>query len=247
MQKVDKGTNQDQLLNNYVAGLRGQMLPAPPELAVLLERDQKDFRKEHSKYLENRREEFSTFDKNSLNRTQIAQIEKLRGLKLIRDLNGLDYMVSTNDSGSSMNAQRIEFIGTDNNGVTGIIEFKQLKCAATGSDRQQDLNANFNYIKEFFSKHFPTNEVVGMSIFRLDEKHQFLVREKKKNALKKLGIEKMPTARIQAISDYYANYLGRLHSPSVDTAYNNAVISNKQMLLEKAREIGKLFKDKVKN
>lgn len=245
VQKVDKNIDQEQLLQSYVSGLRKQNLPAPQELAELLSRDQKDFRKEHIKYLENRREEFALFDKGSLNRTQLAQIEKLKSLKLIRDLNGLDYMVSVNDSGSSMNAQRVEFFGTDNNGVTGIIEFKQLKCAATGSDREQDLTANFNYIKSFFSAHFPSNEILGLSVYRLSGEHQFLVREKKKNALKKLGIEKMSPARIQAISNYYANYLGRLHSPSADAPYTSAVSGNKTMLLEKAREIAKSFKGQM--
>ena len=247
VQKTDKNVDQDQLLHNYVAGLRRQSLPPPAELAVLLQRDQKDFRKEHDKYIENRREEFSLFDKHSLNSAQLAQVEKLSKLKLIRELNGLDYMVSVNDSGSSMNAQRIEFMGTDNNGITGVIEFKQLKCAATGNETEQNLTENFNYVKKFFNSNFPSSEVIGLSVYRLDDTHQFLVREKKKNALKKIGLEKLPTSRIQAVSNYYAAYLGRLHSPSADAAYINAVIANKEMLLEKARSVGKIFKDTVKN
>ena len=247
VQKTDKNVDQDQLLHYYVSGLRKQSLPAPLELAQLLQRNQEDFQKENEKYIANQREEFSLFDKNSLNSSQLAQIEKLSQLKLIRDLDGLDYMVSINDSGSSMNALRIGFIGTDNDGITKVIEFKQLKCAATGNSTEQNLTENFNYIKKFFNSNFPSSEVIGLSVYRMDDAHQFLVREKKKNALKKIGLEKLPTARIQAVSDYYAAYLGRLHSPSANPAYIDAVITNKEMLLEKARSIAKIFKDKVRN
>lgn len=247
VQKTDKNVDLPPLLKSYVRGLRHERLSPPAELAQLLEFDQNDFRKEQAKYIDNRREEFSQFDKNSLNRTQLAQIAKIRNLKLIRELSDLDYMVSVNDSGSSMNAQRIEFLGTDRRGVVGVLEFKQLKCSATGSDKEQNPTDNFKSIKNFFNTNFPSSELLGMSVYRMDDEHQFLVREKKRNAIKKLGVEKMPTHRIQAISEYYANYLGLLHSPSSGNLYPGAVSQNKNLILEEARVIAKLFKDKVKN
>jgi len=149
IQKLDKTVDQRPLFNAYVDGLKNKEAAPPSEIESLLYRSQLDFNKDSRKYVEKQREEITAFDKASIKKNTQAIINKFKGLKLISRLQDLDYMVQINDSGSSMNALRVQFIGTDSSGVTGVIEFKQMKCSATGPTDFQNVIANFEAAKKF--------------------------------------------------------------------------------------------------
>ena len=247
VQKVNKEINPLQLLQSYLDGLQLKRQAPPAEILSLFNRNQLAFTKDYQKYIQNRREEFIAFDKSTLTAEQSASVNQLRELKLLRQLTGLDFTVQVNDSGSSMNEIRYEFIGADANGVIGVIEFKGLKCAASGNPVQQDVLANFEWVKNFYSTHFSTNEISHQFVYLQNNKNYFLVREKKNNPLKKIAIEKLPIAQFQTYSNYYANFLGQIHAPSADAAFIKAVSESSQLLIERAKIISKLFKDKAKD
>lgn len=246
IRKLDKTVDEKLLLAAYGAGLQKQIMEPPAEIAAVLNRNQLEFSRDQRKFIEGKRQDITAFDKSSLSAANTAIIAKLRTLKLIQQLSDLDYMAQINDSGSSMNSLRVEFIGTAPSGVPGVIEFKGLKCSATGDLRQQDLMANFALVKNFFAVQEPGNPVSRQNMYRLDDNNYFLVREKLRNFLKKTDLEKLPTARLQVVAQFYANFLGRVHAPSSDNAYRDAVKLNADEIIEKAKEIGKIFKDKVK-
>lgn len=247
VRKLDKSTDQFSLLNAYAEGLAGHSRTEPSEIASVLNRPQYDFNKDSRKYIENQRSEISAFDKSTLTNSARQIIERLKQLPAISRLQNLDYMVQVNDSGSSANAARFQFIGTDSNFVTGVIEFKQMKCSATGPSGFQNVSGNFEDAKKFMKEFAPSSEVHHQYIFKLDEDNYFLVREKKRNFLKKVDLENLPLARLSEVASYYANYLGRLHAGSSDGAYRSAVTSQSGLLIEKAKVIAKKFKDKVKD
>lgn len=244
--KLDKTVDQRAIFNSYVAGLNKIESNPPAEIESLLYRSQLDFNKDSRKYVENQREEITAFDKATIKKPVLEIVTKLKQLKAISRLLDLDYMVQVNDSGSSMNALRIQFIGTDSKGVTGVIEFKQMKCSATGDANYQDVMAAFDHIKKVAVEFNPSNAVASQFVYKYDEQNYFLVREKKKNFLKKINLESLPTDRIAAVASFYANYLGRVHAISADSKYNETVKANSAELIAKAKAIAKIFKDEVK-
>jgi hypothetical protein len=247
VQKLDKSVDQRQLFDAYIDGLQNKEAAPPSEIESLLYGSQLDFSKDSRKYIENQREEITAFDKATIKKDIQNIIEKLKKLKVISRLKDLDYMVQINDSGSSMNALRVQFIGTDENAATGVIEFKQMKCSATGRPDQQNVTENFDSAKKFVLSFSPANIVKNQFTYKLDDSHYFLVREKKKNFIKKIDLESLPSARMTAVASFYANYLGRMHSPSADTFYTEMVKNNSAELIQKAKDIAKKFKDEVKN
>ena len=246
VQKVDKTVDQNGLLQNYIRGLKRQKSKTPAEIENLLSKNQYAFTSAYLKYIANKRAEFEKFDKNSLSPAQKNTVQLLQQLKVIKRLSNVDYLVQVNDSGSSANMERYEFIGTDSNGAVGMIEFKSLKCSATGNEKEQDLNAGFTYAKKFFSDNFPSSSTANQFVYQMGTQ-SFLVREKRNNPLKKLDIEKSTPAEFSSYANYFANYLGLIHARSADAAYIESAVANSAAIITTAKSISKAFKDKVKD
>lgn len=243
VKKTDKDVDLDEVFRNYQSGLaRTSELSFPIDF---LDLSQHDFNKNTQKYMANRREEFAKFDKSRITTDQNAKIQALLRLKIITQLANVDYMVTVNDSGSSKDMERYAFLGNDRNGAPGLIEFKKLKCSATGAPRQQDLNANFQFIKDNYLKNYSA-AIANQQILRLQEE-TFLVRQKSYNPLKKLEIEKASTKELQKYSNFFAAFLATLHSKSADKNYIKALSAHEEQILKLAKEISKKFNDTVRD
>lgn len=243
VKKIDKDIDFDEVFKSYQSGLvqTGELI-FPTEL---LNESQHDFNKHTHKYLANRREEFAKFDRSKISPEQNSKIQALMRLKIIAQLANVEYMVKINDSGSSKDMERFEFIGQDRNGTTGLIEFKKLKCSATGDEHEQDLTANFEYIRQSYLKNF-SPLVANQFTYRLRDE-TFLVRQKAYNPLKKLEIEKQSTKNLQKYANFFAAFLGTVHLKSADNAYIKGLASHKEEIQKLAKEISKKFIDSVKD
>lgn len=242
VQKLDKLIEKNELIHSYRAGLLDTSEISFP---VDLNESQLKFNKDSQNYLNNHREEFVKFDKSKMNAEQNAKVQELARLKIITQLTQVDYMVKTNDSGSSKGMERFEFIGTARNGAVGLIEFKKLKCSATGAADAQDLSANFAFVKKSYLDNHST-AVSNQYVYRLRDE-SFLVRQKIFNPLKKLEIEKQSTQLLQKYSNFFAAYLGSVHSKSADKAYIDAIAEHEDLIIMTTKEISKKFKDVVQN
>ena len=243
VKKIDKEVDFDEVFKSYQQGLvQSGDLVFPSEL---LNESQHDFNKNTQKYLVNRREEFVKFDKSTITLEQNSKIQALMRLKIISQLAHVEYMVKINDSGSSKDMERFEFIGQDRNGTTGLIEFKKLKCSATGSALEQDLSANFEYIRQSYLKNF-SPLVANQFTYRLRDE-TFLVRQKAYNLLKKLEIEKQSTKNLQKYANFFAAFLGTVHIKSADNAYIKALAAHDEEILKLAKEISKKFIQSVRD
>lgn len=243
IKKTDKEVDLEEVFRNYQAGaVRSNELPLP---ANLLSETQHDYNKKSQKYLENQKEEIAKFDKSKITPEQNAKIQTLLRLKIITQLANVEYMVKINDSGSSKDMERYEFFGKDRNGTPGLIEFKKLKCSATGAPREQDLTANFEYIRNNYLKNF-SPLIANQFIYRLRDE-TFLVRQKAFNPLKKLEIEKQSTKEIQKYANFFAAFLGTIHAKSADKDYLKALATNETEILKLAKEVSKKFNDTVRD
>lgn len=243
VKKIDKDIDLVEIFKSYQKGL-----VQPSELVFpsdLLNESQHEFNKNTQKYLENRREEFAKFDKSTITSEQNSKIQTLMRLKIITQLANVEYMIKINDSGSSKDMERFEFIGQDRNGATGLIEFKKLKCSATGSHIEQDLSANFEYIRQSYLKNF-SPLVANQFTYRLHN-DTYLVRQKAYNPLKKLEIEKQSTKNLQKFANFFAAFLGTVHKKSVDNGYIQGLSASEEDLIKLAKEISKKFNDTVRD
>lgn len=243
VKKIDKDIDLEEIFKSYRKGLAQSSELVFP--SALLNESQHEFNKNTQRYLENRREEFAKFDKSKITPDQNSKIQTLMRLKIISQLANVEYMITINDSGSSKDMERFEFIGRDRNGATGLIEFKKLKCSATGSDIEQDLSANFEYIRQAYLKNF-SPLVANQFTYRLQDE-TYLVRQKAYNPLKKLEIEKQSTKNLQEFANFFAAFLGTVHKKSVDTEYINGLSANEAEVIKLAKEISKKFNDSVRD
>ncbi len=243
IKKIDKELNLEDVFRNYQAGLvRSNELTLPTDI---LNEAQHDFNKNLQKYLEHQREEIIKFDKSKITPEQNLKIQTLLRMKIITQLADVEYMVKINDSGSSKDMERYEFIGKDRSGTPNLIEFKKLKCSAAGAAHEQDLSANFEFIRNNYLKKF-SPLIANQFVFRLGDE-TFLVRQKAFNPLKKLEIEEQPTKKIQKFANFFAVFLGTIHAKSANKNYIKALAANETKILKLAKEISSKFSDTVRD
>lgn len=241
IKKLDKNIDLTQLINNYALGVQNKNGPTmPAEIRYMMSSDQATFAKSYGKYITNKKDEFNSFEKSKLSTMQNNKFKELMQLKIIRQLSGVDYMLKINDSGSSKDQERYAFWGYDPQGVPGIIEFKKLKCSATGEIHSQDLAANFAYIKKTYLSNITTSSITNQSIY-LSTNETYLVRQKINTPLKKLNFEKMPTQEFQQYADFYSFYLGTIHAKSADASYIELLQTQGEVILKTAKRIAKIF------
>lgn len=243
VKKIDKEVDLDEVFRSYQKGLvqtSGLIFPSE-----FLDESQHDFNKNTRKYLKNRREEFAKFDKSTITPEQNSKIQALMRLKIITQLANVEYMVKVNDSGSSKDMERFEFLGQDRNGTPGLIEFKRLKCSATGANLEQDLSANFEYFRQSYLKNFSPLVANQFTYHLRDE--TFLVRQKSYNPLKELEIEKQSTKKLQKYANFFAAFLGTVHIKSADNGYIKGLSASEAEVLKLAKEISKKFNDSVRD
>ena len=243
VKKTDKEIDLDAVFKKYQSGLsRTSELTLPVEF---LNEAQFNFNKNTQKYLTNKKEEFAKFDKSKITSEQNSKIQTLLRLNLITQLANVEYMVTVNDSGSSKDMERYAFLGQDRNGTPGLIEFKKLKCSATGAAPEQDLTANFDYIRDTYLKNF-SPLIANQYVYRLRDE-TFLVRQKSYNPLKNLEIEIQPTQELQKYANFFAEFLGTIHAKSANKAYINGLATHEAQILKLAKQISKKFNDSVKD
>lgn len=244
LKKVDKKLDHDAIIGSYIQGLSGFKMPAPIEINKVLTRQQHEFSEDYQSYINKKIIESDEFDYSRLTATQKANITHFMNLRLIKRLQYVKPLFHINYTGSSQGMERYEFIGADAKGSYGVYEFKQLKCSATGSEMSQNLSLNFSLVKEFFKVNIPSNYMSNQQMYFYNGNY-YLVRDKKNNPLKKLKISEMTTGQLQVYANFYANFLGYLHSKSSDEIFLNAARSQKDIISRISKKIAKEFNEEV--
>ena len=232
-------------LNAYVKGLSGQSTKEPKEIKDLLKADVSFYNQQLQKYTGKKLQEAQEFDIKSLSSAQLTNVERFTKHESVSSLRKPELIFRVNDTGSSLGMERYEFVGRDSKNAVKVIEFKQLKCSGSGTPKRQDLNDNFNAVQGFYSQHFPSDYMSAQKII-FHNASFYLIREKVNNPLKKIDIDKMSNSDQQDYANYYANYLGLIHSKSSNAKYSAAVTSNSNEILKFVKKITEEFNNEVK-
>jgi hypothetical protein len=251
LKKLDKDLDLSEVLDAYASGLQKNLRPAPSELQDLLSWKAAQFEKKRYKFIKNRRDDAIEFNASDLNKHQRETFAVLERLQLFQQMTNIQKWIQTNETGSSAGMDRYLFMGTyRESGVDGIVEFKTLKCSATGDPKRQDLITNQKNVVTYLSNIMGVKEETSLLgrqrvLQIMDQYLQF--REKQPNAINDLEIEKMGTKSLQKYAQFYASYLGWVHSGSADAAYVNAIKSNKEFILSELKPIFADFKKRTEN
>jgi hypothetical protein len=192
-----------------------------------------------------KQQEAQEFDVKSLNTAQTTILEYFTRHESLSSLRKPNVIFRVNDTGSSLGMELYEFVGRNNQNKLKVIEFKQLKCSGSGARARQDLTDNYNAVQSFYNKHFPSDYMSSQKIIFYNSNF-YLVREKINNPLKKIDVDKMSDADQQEYADYYANFLGLIHSKSAGSKYLAAVTQNTNEILKYVKKISEEFNSEVK-
>ena len=232
-------------LEAYSKGLSGQNIKDPKEIKDLLKANASYYQDQLQKYTGKKLQEAEEFDVKSLTSAQTTLMERFSKHESVTSLRKPELIFRVNDTGSSLGMERYEFVGRDTKNSVRVIEFKQLKCSGSGTPKRQDLNDSFNAVQSFYSQYFPSNYMSAQKII-FHNSNFYLVREKANNPLKKIDIDKMNNADQQDYANYYANYLGLIHSKSSNAKYSSAVLKNSNEILKFVKKISEEFNSEVK-
>jgi hypothetical protein len=241
VKKVELG----KALEAYAKGLAGQSLKEPKEIKDLLKADASFYTQQLQKYTGKKLQEAEEFDIKSLTSAQMTTMEFFTRHESLSSLRKPELIFRVNDTGSSLGMERYGFVGRDNKNKVKVIEFKQLKCSGSGAPKRQDLNDSYNAVQSFYRQHFPSDYMSAQKIVFYNSNF-YLVREKVNNPLKKVDIDKLPDSDQQDYANFYANYLGLIHSKSSSTKYAGAVVSNANEILRFVKKISDEFNSEVK-
>lgn len=232
-------------LEAYTKGLSGQSTKEPKEIKDLLKADVSFYSQQLQKYTGKKLQEAGEFNIKSLNSAQMMNMEHFTRHESVSSLRKPELIFRVNDTGSSLGMERYEFVGRDSKNNVKVIEFKQLKCSGSGAPKRQDLNDSFNAVQSFYRQNFPSDYMSAQKIIFYNSNF-YLVREKVNNPLKKIDIDKMANSDQQDYANYYANYLGLIHSKSSNAKYSNAVTGNSNDILKFVKKISEEFNNEVK-
>lgn len=232
-------------LNAYVKGLNGQSVKEPKEIKDLLKADVSFYSQQLQKYTGKKLQEAEEFDIKTLTSAQLTNMERFSKHESVATLRKPELIFRVNDTGSSLGMERYEFVGRDSRNAVKVIEFKQLKCSGSGAPKRQDLNDSYNAVQSFYRQHFPSDYMSAQKII-FHNSNFYLIREKVNNPLKKIDIDKMSNSDQQDYANYYANYLGLIHSKSSNTKYSTAVSNNANEVLKFVKKISEEFNNEVK-
>lgn len=249
LRTVDKDLDLSRVIEAYTLGLQGQTVKAPPELRDLLNLRSSDFDRKKYKYVQKRKEDFLASQTGNLSSSQRTTLEKLKTQPLFQNFSEIRGWMQIHDSGSSAGMERYLFLANSKtNSVEGVIEFKSLKCSATGPSDHQDLSANFRNMAQTLG------QIPGLSGTQSFLKRQtvvdvdgkaYLVREKLPNLINQLEIEKMDLSDLQSYSEFYGSFLGLVHSGNSPEAYRQALLNRKSFILDELKPIYKELKEEI--
>jgi hypothetical protein len=232
-------------LEAYTKGLNGQRNKEPKEIRDLLNSKLSFYNQQLKKYTDKKVQEAAVFDIKSLNSAQMTMMEHFVRHESVSSLRKPELIFRVNDTGSSLGMERYEFVGRDVKNNVRVIEFKQLKCSGSGAPKRQDLNDSYNAVQSFYRQHFPSDYMSAQKII-FHNSNFYLIREKVNNPLKKIDIDKMPPLDQQIYANFFAHYLGLIHSQSSNTKYSSAVTSNANDILKFVKKISEEFNKEVK-
>lgn len=263
LHSVDQELNFEEVIQAYSKGLtQSKFNPMPEnlgelsELAELLNYNGHQNQKNMAKYIAKKRDEALRFNSSDLTPEQVrtfALLEKFSLLQKPIQVN-LSWLV-TNKTGSSAGMDRYLFLATNELSHTqGILEFKELKCSATGSQSEQDIAGTYKLSRQYLQSLSsvaadPQSPLQSQAVVAFD-KRAFLYRIKLPNLMNDLEIESTKkTQKFEAYAKYFARYLGFIHSRSSDAAYRSAIAdkSNLDYILKEAKALKSAFNKSVKN
>lgn len=251
LKKVDKDLDLSEVLDAYHSGLKRNLKSPPSELQDLLNWKSSQFDKKRFKFIKNRRDDILEFNASDLNKEERETFAALETLPLFQQMTNVQKWLQTNDTGSSAGMDRYLFLGTYRaTGVDGIVEFKTLKCSATSGAKYQDLITNQKMVVTYLSNIMGVKgdeSLLGRQRVIQIQNQYLLFREKQPNPINDLEIEKMGTKSLQKYAEFYASYLGLIHSGSADSAYIDSVKSNKDFILSELKPIFADFKKRTEN
>lgn len=234
-----------QALEAYAKGLSGQSTKEPKEIKDLLKAGVGFYNQQLQKYTGKKLQEAQEFDIKSLNSAQMMNMEYFARHESVASLRKPELIFRVNDTGSSLGMERYEFVGRDSRSNVRVIEFKQLKCSGSGAPKRQDLNDSYNAVQSFYRQHFTSDYMSAQKIIFYNSNF-YLVREKVNNPLKKIDIDKMTPSDQQDYANFYANYMGLIHSKSSNSKYSGAVVKSSNEVLKFVKKISEEFNNEVK-
>lgn len=251
LQRVDHDLDLAKVIDAYVLGLERTAMAAPSDLQDLLSSKSGRFAKKQLKFIEKRKEEALAFDPKTLTDDQKKTMADLQSLPVIQNnFTNLEGWIQINDSGSSSGMERYLFLAKSiRNQSEGVLEFKDLKCSATGPQDRQDLLANRKIVLNYIQNLTPVlgpNQFLNRQTVLPYENRVFQLREKHPNFMKDLNIEKMSGSDLQEYSEFFANYLGQFHSPNSSAPYMEALDTYREALVHDVKAIFKDFKRNLK-
>ena len=225
----DKKIDLNRINKSYLNGLMGKTSSAPQEIEELLNISDKARFKEEKKYHANKLKEAAAFEIEKLSRKQILRYTAMSETSEVRQLSNPRLIFKTNDSGSSIGTERYEFVSDQEveslEDDKNIIEFKELKCSATGNHEKQNIKEMHDEYKRFYTKHFPHSTALAFQKIKMIDDSYFLVRFKQNNLFKNIDFDKLNILAKQIVAEYFAEYLGRFHAESTNPQYVEAVSS----------------------
>jgi hypothetical protein len=130
----------------------------------------------------------------------------------------LDGGYKENLSGSSINLIRVLLL-TSVNDKYKIHELKETRCSAL--EAYQPQTSGFNYALEFKSENYWKN-----SHYITAGDTKYLFRLKRQNHIETLDLQDLKASEIMPYINYFAHYLGSLHSKNVSSKYIDYIENN---------------------
>lgn len=252
LRTLNKDMNFSQVIDAYVMGLQNETISAPKELRQILSSSADKFTKKQEKYILKMKRKALAFNPSGLTAEQKNVFETLENLPEMQNaFTPLHKWLQVNDSGSSAGLERYLFWGrSQDSNSESVIEFKTLKCSATGNLRRQNLKATeekvVHYIQSLSSTLGPNHFFDRQSVVVAKGKFR-LMREKQVNLMNDLDLEKLPLQDMQVYAEFYANYLGRFHSAESNTRFVSSMRENKSFLVEDLKPLWQEFKEQAES
>lgn len=251
LNSLKKKVDWEQVIEAYSMGLQKKAVPMPFEIKLLLSMKAPDFDKEMIKYVQKRKIEAEQFDMDSITDEQRKTLGDIERLPLFKNLSSLQKWIQVNTTGSSAGMNRFSYVATSKfSGIEGAFEFKELRCSATGALDRQNLQENYDRVAGYLNK---LNQVQTKNSFLnrqqivyVSDKF-FLLREKVPNYFKDLEAESLSGKKLQKFSEFFASYLGFVHSGSASQEYSDSIAANKDWLREEMKALYKEFKSSIEN